>query len=299
MDKVLVQGGDIINHDGTGVNIYNIYIIHNIYNIYIQGESIYGPKFTDENFMRRHACAGLLSMGNHGRHTNSSQFFITLKACPHLDGKNVVFGQVVSGMEIVRKIGEIPSDVNDHPMIPITIFGSGQIDDTRKHLRDHFLHSMSGFKPVGGNVPQQPKAEIVLKPLTVNKEEESEDNLDSDSEEEELQINTQQFAKEKLNKYFDLRLKMNEARKLNNKAVIEENQRLTDPQYERKKRKKEWEEEFKEEVTSLEQKGLDANKMYLLDPASVSRRQKKKKKLVFGWDGIYIYIYIYNSYSFQ
>jgi cyclophilin family peptidyl-prolyl cis-trans isomerase len=96
-----IQGGDIVHGNGTG------------------GESIYGEFFKDENFQRRHAHAGLLSMANRGRDKNNSQFLITLKPCPHLDGKNVVFGQVVDGMEIVRKIAKIPTDLNERPKIKV------------------------------------------------------------------------------------------------------------------------------------------------------------------------------------
>ncbi|KAI0297297.1 cyclophilin-like domain-containing protein [Multifurca ochricompacta] len=111
----MIQGGDFTKRNGTG------------------GESIYGSPFADEDLTHPLDSEGLLCMANRGPNTNGSQFFITLRACPHLDGKHVVLGRVIRGFDdVVGKIAQVATDEKDRPVVPVIIINCGELELRKK-----------------------------------------------------------------------------------------------------------------------------------------------------------------------
>ena len=114
----MVQGGDFLCGNGTGTtSIYGA----GTYNLIADG-------FADENFQLRHSSAGLLSMANSGLHTNGSQFFFTCTPCEFLDGTHVVFGRILDGLLVLRKMENVPTVGTNHtPQLDIVIADCGEM----------------------------------------------------------------------------------------------------------------------------------------------------------------------------
>ncbi|KAL8640488.1 MAG: hypothetical protein Q9228_002596 [Teloschistes exilis] len=111
IDEFMIQGGDITAGNGTG------------------GASIYGRNFEDENLgWRMIDAVGLVCMANIGKGTNSSQFFITLAPCEHLNGKHTVFGHVVKGMDVCERMAKVPVDKKDRPLTEVIISHCGELE---------------------------------------------------------------------------------------------------------------------------------------------------------------------------
>ncbi|SJK97525.1 related to Peptidyl-prolyl cis-trans isomerase B [Armillaria ostoyae] len=113
----MIQGGDF--------SMFIIFCPRSQSDFYAQ--SIYGDRFADENFKLRHTGPGTLSMANAGKDTNGSQFFICTVVTSWLDGKHVVFGKVIDGMDIIHQIENVAKS-RDKPTVDVVIADSGELE---------------------------------------------------------------------------------------------------------------------------------------------------------------------------
>ena len=135
----MIQGGDFTRGDGkTSVPFMSgrLWVRELIYHLGTGGKSIYeGGKFADENFKLKHTKKGILSMANSGKDTNGSQFFITTAITSWLDGKHVVFGEVLKGYDIVDQIQNVDKGPGDKPKETVKIAKSGEIELTEEEAK--------------------------------------------------------------------------------------------------------------------------------------------------------------------
>ena len=204
----MAQGGDITHGDGTG------------------GESIYGRTFKDENFKIKHNQAGLLSMANSGPNTNGSQFFITFKATPHLDGKHVVFGRVVGGEAIMKVLESCAIDrKTDRPRKSIIISDCGEVpqEDTDSGYGEAELVPV-----LTAHDGRKDAAEARIEEKQGDKLTEFEDTSEVTS--------TLSSTEKRL---MALRMRMSQSRQANKAEVEHEYRRLKDPNYDKRQIKAE------------------------------------------------------------
>lgn len=296
-----IEGGDIIYGNGKG------------------GESIYGPKFNDENFNRRHACGGLLSMANNGRNTNSSRFIITLKSCPFLDGKHVVFGQVISGMDTLKQIGKIPTDSLMRPKVKILILDCGDYDTRQIHLRkDVFQETLDNIvkdrvkrEKIKTMTPEEaenfeyvkPKSEFMIEQTYDQEISQSKSSSEDEEEEEDYddvdfknfengiksKIISENARQNILDKFIELNSKINEAKNLNNKEVLNENNENLNENKEKKMSREQWKKKQDEHKNKMKAQGVPEDKSYVYESIKKNEAIKdynhhKEKNKTFGWD---------------
>lgn len=208
-------GGDFIHGTGQG------------------SESIYGGYFPDESKSLKHSKAGVISMVNRGPNSNGSLFLVTFDACPELDNKYVVFGQVIEGLSVLKDIANVPTEKDGKPKKPVRIFNCGEIDDGREHIKfEEFRDQIQIYRAYMERKAQKKDdhlkqyyemlnkttEETVARPLN-QLVEVSEDIV---SENEEIEPQTDDKVKA-------LMARLKNARKMNELAVIEENNRKNDP----------------------------------------------------------------------
>jgi len=267
----MVQCGDYIKGDGTG------------------GDSLYGPTFADENLHHSHLHSqrGVLSMANSGPDTNGSQFFITFRPTPHLDGKHVVFGQVVAGDNVLQALEKISTDSGDHPKVPVVIIDCGIREEntqqeTESGKKSLEVHSNDDECEIDLDDDVKSPRETENEEIGGRKEQQQSDDIHDET----TNTSLKNPLKDRLRR---LKMKMNQARQLNRKEVMAEGERLShdgskkEMERLRLKDKKrcevEWERQNAKALQMAAANGiLGKNGKSLVEPAHDSMQKARKQK---------------------
>jgi cyclophilin family peptidyl-prolyl cis-trans isomerase len=284
-NKYLI-GGDIISNTGK------------------TGESIYGKTFVDESFSRKHSSAGLLSTYSKGPNTNSSSFIITLSECEELDGKSVVFGQVVEGLQVLKTMEKTPIDSFFKPKVPIRVFNCGQLGDGREHVKfEEFRDQIKIYRAFEEKKAQRKEEHLrqyyqLLNTTGENQieiidpqDEKNNGTEDEESEEfEEFEENQEKISENSLTaRLAHLKKSLKQAKKANQQAVLEEDEKNINPSLDKKRKKQEWLSKEKKKQENLEILGISTEKAYLTDSIAHAgnvekKKRKRDKRSTYGWE---------------
>ncbi len=264
----MAQGGDFTKGDGTG------------------GESIYGSTFKDElgGLKLKHDRAGLLSMANAGPNTNGSQFFLTFAPAPHLNGRHVVFGEVVDGSDALRIMEKVSTGANDKPRMPVVITDCGEIQAGADE--DVTVGGEpSSFEYVGASDKKKDFEGIESSHLDEEKPVDEEEDQEEDTEKE-VDISGMSETQKRLHM---LKLKLNASRKANRVEVKEEFHRLNASSSTKKNAKDRG--ALQEEFDSKQMKNRGTKKDWNLHQTAEAaakqyevRDKKERGRAAFGWE---------------
>jgi cyclophilin family peptidyl-prolyl cis-trans isomerase len=294
----MAQGGDYENGDGTG------------------GDSIYGPTFDDENLeSQQHSQRGMLAMANAGPNTNGSQFYITFRGTPHLDGKHVVFGQIDETNEeswrVLTALEQVKTNKSTNkPLVPVVITDCGLIElEGEKKIQEAKINKAKLLEKYTGQGPSKgdDADEISL---------DGDDNDDNEEgtgphppQEEDLsdtkvdQIDEKQVVSEEVTvteapveppvdltkmtslqrRMHNLKMKMNQSRQLNRKEVLQEGQKIEHfPSYRKQLRKGDKQRQEAEWESSIASRtsGGDKKERQALSQTATDYSHKSSKKAI-------------------
>eukprot|EP00808_Paulinella_micropora_P003187 g8909.t1 len=285
----MAQGGDFTKGDGTG------------------GESIYGAKFRDENFEKGHTGPGILSMANAGPNTNGSQFFITFRTTNHLNKKHVVFGRLQSGVDTLKKMEKVDTDRGDRPLGDMVIADCGEVfteaqkavkekDQMRAKEKQRLEELKRLEKAVLSGEKTLEEVGLGKAKATESKETQEEEQAEEEEEEEKALPEVEEKTPEELaamdarsRRLFELKLKMNKARRANKREAKKEHERFNSGGGKNTARE-EWLSKKESHRKAMLEAGQNPEEAFMHEPAEVVeyregvKEKKKKSAASFGWE---------------